>query len=105
MKLSKLHRYQYLEELIRKRKTGNSTELSQKLGVSCRHAYRMIDELKLLGAEIVYSKEKRSFEYIRPCQITIDVNIRFLDEDEIKEINGGFNDKNNFLTFFVNYTG
>ena len=105
MKLSNLYRYKYLEELIRKQKTGNSNELARKLGISSRHVYRMIDEFKLLGADIVYSKERHSFVYVRPCQITIDVSLQFLDEDEMKNINGGCIQKNYFLTFFVNNAG
>jgi len=52
-----------LHELINEETTGVSKELAKKLGLSRASIFRYLGELKLLGAQIAYSKQKRSYIY------------------------------------------
>ena len=58
---------QYIERIIRlirilkQEKTGTASSLSKKLNVSRRTVFRYLDELKLKGADICYSKERDTY--------------------------------------------
>lgn len=89
MIFKQIERIQYIDNLIQKRKTGNAKELSNKVGVSRRHIYRIIENLKDLGVPIEFSKIDNSFIYEKPCRIDIKFQVKFLTEDECLDINGG----------------
>ena len=61
--IEKVHLLERMDQLIRLKSTGTPTELAEKLNVSRSTIYEIIDCLKFLGAEIDYSRTKRSFCY------------------------------------------
>jgi hypothetical protein len=66
-RLRQLERIAYVEELIRKRKTGPPRILAIKLQLSIRTVYRLIEDLKIYyhpALEIVYSKESASYIFL-----------------------------------------
>ena len=85
-----INRFQQLEQLIRLQNTGNAEELGNKLGISKRHVYRLIEEFKDLGLEIEYSKYYRSFVYRKKCKVEININIEILSDKELIEVDGGY---------------
>lgn len=64
-----LNRLEYIDQLIRLESTGNAYELGQKLNISRRHIYRLLEELKDLGASIVYLRQSNSYVYSKPCKL------------------------------------
>lgn len=84
-----IERIEYIDYLIRNRNTGSADEFSEKLGISRRHTYRLIEYLKDLGAPIIFSKVDNSFIYERPCIIDIKFEVRELTEDECVDLQGG----------------
>lgn len=50
-----------LNDLIKRKGTGNYAALAARLKVSPRQVYCLLDALKELGAEIKYCKERQSF--------------------------------------------
>jgi transcriptional antiterminator len=55
-------RTKLLIELIEKKKTGSPGDLANKIGVSKRMVYNILEELRLcLEKEITYSKEEKSY--------------------------------------------
>lgn len=54
---------QRLDELIRRRATGNYQELAQRLDISPATLYRQLDELKAQGAPIAYNRSRKVFYY------------------------------------------
>jgi transcriptional antiterminator len=51
-----------LIELIEKRKTGSPEDLANKIGVTKRMVYHILDDLRLfMEKEITYSKEGKSY--------------------------------------------
>lgn len=56
-------RLQYLDELIRKKATGNPKQLAKKFNVSERTIYDYIKILKDLGADICYCNIAESYIY------------------------------------------
>lgn len=53
----------HLNQLIKNRSTGSPTELAKKMNVSERTAFDYLDILKSLGADIRYSRTRRSYYY------------------------------------------
>jgi len=56
-----LKKISWLIQLLKQEKTGPSDVLAQKIGVSRRTIFRYMDELRLNGAEICYSRSKGTF--------------------------------------------
>lgn len=52
---------QYLQELIEKESTGTPKELARRLGISERMVYRYVDNLKIGGKLISFSRTKNSY--------------------------------------------
>ena len=58
-------RFERIEMLIKLRNTGNPRELSNKLGVSERSVYRIINDFKLYNPnDIQYSKYYKSYVFV-----------------------------------------
>lgn len=60
-----------MDSLIRRKATGNYLQLSQKLGISKASIYRYLDDLRSLGAPIVYCRSRQSFYYSEPFELKI----------------------------------
>ena len=61
-----------LVELLNQENTGSSDCLARKLMVSRRTIFRYLDELRLKGAEIGYSKNKESYYFDNNFSFTED---------------------------------
>lgn len=61
--IAQLKRLDRLSNLIRRKATGPPSELARKLGVSRSTVFNLLRELEILGAEITYCKERRSYVY------------------------------------------
>lgn len=85
-----INRFQQLDQLIRQQRTGNADELGDKLGISKRHAYRLIEEFKDLGLDIKYSRYHRSFVYKKKCKVEISINVEILSDNELFDVDGGY---------------
>lgn len=59
--LKQLERYKKLDELIKQEQTGTPNELANELKISRSHLYRLIEELKDVGAIIGYSRKFSTF--------------------------------------------
>lgn len=53
----------HLNQLIRRKSTGSPIELAKKMNVSERTAFEYLHVLKSLGADIKYSRTRRSYYY------------------------------------------
>lgn len=55
-------RTKLLIDLIEKKKTGSPEDLANKIGVTKRMVYHILDDLRLfMEKEITYSKEEKSY--------------------------------------------
>lgn len=52
-----------MHQLLLHSNTGTPEELSQKLHVSKRQLYNLIDEFKAMGASIKYNRESKTYYY------------------------------------------
>ena len=77
-----LNRLQYLDQLIRQKRTGNAIELACKLKVSRRQVYNCLEELKDFGLQIDYNRHLRSFTYQKSYEVKIIFEIKELSPIE-----------------------
>ena len=63
-----INRIMKLDQMIRLEITGSPQELAEKLNLSERQIYRLIDQMRSLGAEISYSQLKNSYIYLNPVK-------------------------------------
>ncbi len=101
MPLTKLlQRLEYLDRLIRFKNTGTPTELAEKLGVSERTLYRMLEELRIdWKLPIAYDQDNQTYCYLEEGKLVIGFQ-RKLSFDEMARIKGGVS----FSTFHKNLT-
>jgi len=82
----------FLEKLIRQECSGTPDELAERLSVSRRTVYNMIDILESYGATISFSRRRQTFHYTNGKFVDIAVDIRLLTDitaEEMVEISGG----------------
>ncbi len=76
--------------MIQKRTTGTPEEFASMLCVSRRKMYYILDKLKGLGAQVVYSRTERTFYYLKKFDLDISIKIMTKENNEWQEISGGF---------------
>lgn len=74
--LKYIERLKRIDDLIRRKATGNPEEFAKKLNISRSQLLQDLKELKELGAAIEYSFNSRSYYYGEECKIILDFRSR-----------------------------
>lgn len=74
MSMFLLNRLERLDYLIRSRATGTPQELAERLEISERRLYDILNEMRDLGAPIKYSKTLRTYYYARKGKLSVRFN-------------------------------
>jgi predicted DNA-binding transcriptional regulator YafY len=61
--IDEVHRFERLALLIRLENTGPPDELAKTFNVTPRTLYRLLDDMKEVGAPICYDKKRQSYYY------------------------------------------
>jgi predicted DNA-binding transcriptional regulator YafY len=88
-----------MDQLIRQKRTGNSFEFAEKIGISRRQLYNWLNELKSFGLDIAYDRERETYYYTKEYKIRFNVDVEELNEAEATYNTGGFQNilKKHFL--------
>jgi len=94
---------QRIHQLIELSSTGSPEQFAKYLGISESRLYRIIEEMKDLGAPVDYSRQYGTYYYTEPFEMNISCTFRRLTEREQKNISGGIPFLLNFFftAFFV----
>lgn len=84
-----IDRVNRLHELIKRKSTGKPETLAKKLNLSVSRVYQIIEELKLMQVPIAYSRTLQSYYYTNDYEVSIDVQLRPLEEKEHYQTSGG----------------
>lgn len=98
-----IDRVNLLDKLIAAKRTGTPEELAKRINLSKSRLLRVIEDLKLMGAPITYSRQSKTYYYTTNYKMHIILEFTTLGESDMKEINGGsivFN-SNLLNAFFV----
>lgn len=102
--LEQLERLQRMNQLIKAERTGNPDEFSERLGISRRQLYSYIESIKDMGADISYSKNKRTFYFCNGHEVEISYSFKIISKDLSRRINGGFSTNILQRAFFLHRT-
>lgn|SRR5688572_25290676 len=90
---------QRVHDRIAHKSTGTPKEFADRLGISERKLYRILEELRDLGAIITFNSDRLSYIYINDVSININLRIDHFDKTRMK---GGNSSKNfNLLPFLA----
>ncbi|MDL2214999.1 HTH domain-containing protein [Dysgonomonas sp. OttesenSCG-928-M03] len=78
-----IDRMNYLCKLIENESTGTPEELAEKLSVSKRQMFNLINNLKDMGAEIKYNRVRATYYFINDFEMVINVEIRVSDDQNV----------------------
>lgn len=99
MTIKQIERLRRLHHFIKTRQTGSPKELAERLHISERQVYNMIDYLKDIGAKIKFSRSEQTYFYENDFDILINVSVEIMLKDEVLKIFGGTTRLNtNYLT-------
>jgi predicted transcriptional regulator len=73
-----LERLEKIHNLIKVGKTGTPKEFAKKIKISQSQLYYVLDDLKIKGFPIKYSRKLKSYVYKPDCQLEIDYSIRLI---------------------------
>lgn len=98
--IEKLNLIERIDQLIRLKATGTADELAEKLRISRRNVYMIIDLMKSMDAPILYDISKKSFYYEYDCELSIG----FVEKPHgLDKIKGGMKKNNNFFLSLSNF--
>ena len=104
--IEKIKFIERVDSLIRKHSTGNPKELSEKLCISERHVYNLINIMKDMGAPIYYCPYSESYCYNTEVYFNSGFYTKNLKMEEYK---GGvskryhFYKNNNWISEYLNF--
>ncbi len=84
-----IRRIERVNDLIKRRATGNPAEFAQKLHLSESRLYEILKELKTLGLPIAFSHADNSYCYDGSGGIEVKIKGKTLQEKEMENTKGG----------------
>ncbi|MFA5535150.1 MAG: hypothetical protein WDA19_11685 [Mariniphaga sp.] len=87
--LSQLERIKKMNRLIKTEHTGSPKEFAAMLGVCESHLFNLIDDLKVMGAPIRYSRIRQTYFYAIDFEIRLQYSLYFVQQNQLKKIYGG----------------
>ena len=88
--LKQMQRINKANKLIETASTGCPEEFAERLGVSRRQLYNILEQFKDFGAPIKYDKKNETFFYANNFEIELKYSLKTISEEEEKIIFAGF---------------
>lgn len=95
-----IDRMKYIHRLISKERTGDPEHFAGKLTLSKRQLFNILEEMRILGLDIRYSKTRETYYYNGDNYLDISYSLRELSNDEVENITAGmkFSSKCNYIS-------
>lgn len=87
--IKNLERLQQLHGMIEMENTGSPKEISNKMNVSERLVYNLIEQLKDYQAEIYYSRSSKTYYYSNNFELKVNISVSVITNNELTEIFAG----------------
>ncbi|MBL4723932.1 MAG: DNA-binding protein [Lutibacter sp.] len=94
--IKQLERLRKMHQYIKVCNTGSPIEFANKLNISESQLYNILDDLKIKGFPISYSRKLNSYIYYDDCELEIIYSVQLLTPKEKIIIAGGT--INNYFT-------
>jgi len=99
--LEYIDRIKIIHKLIRESRTGTPDNLARRLSISTSRLYVVLDELKLMGAPIEYSRQLQTYYYQQPFEVQIKADFVLLSQQETLKIDAGYFVQENYPLLFL----
>ncbi len=87
--IKSLKRLQQLHLLIENEQTGSPRELSNRMQISERLIYSLLEQLKDFGAKVSYDRTRKTYYYREKFQLYVNISVYVCSNNETREIFGG----------------
>jgi len=87
--IEKAFKIEKLHKLIKSGFIGTSDEYAKNLNISRSCLFNYIEELKYIGADVVYSRELNKYIYLNNFNFEIKYEFSLTEIEEMKKIKGG----------------
>lgn len=89
-----IDRVQRMHQLIQREATGTPEEFAERFNIKRRQLYNILEELRVYGACIRYSRIKNTFYYENDFEVIVKISVIPLSNQEKRTVLAG-NIKNN----------
>jgi predicted DNA-binding transcriptional regulator YafY len=92
-----------MHKFIERSNTGTPEMFAKRLGISQSRLYKIIEEMKDMGAPIDYSRKMETYYYVEDFEINVTCSLKRLSVQEKETISAGCTNVLNFsfTAFFV----
>ncbi len=87
--IKNLERLQQIHLLIKSETTGSPRELANRMHISERLVYHLIEQLKDFSADIAYDRSRKTYYYCDDFQLHVIISVSVMSNNEITTIFGG----------------
>lgn len=87
--LKQLERLRKTHQLIKHENTGTPKELAEKLHISVRQAYLVLEQLKELEAPVLFNRRTATYYYQHDYELTIHISIQVMAGEKLMNIYAG----------------
>lgn len=87
--IKKLERLQQLHQRILAENTGTPEEMAKKMNISKRNFYGLVEDLRIMGAEICYNRTTKTYYYCNDFKIEITISLKVIQEGKARNLYGG----------------
>lgn len=84
-----LERLTRINRLIKEEKTGTPEEFASFLHIGRRRLFEHLDELRTMGVQIGYSKQRGTYYFSNGHEIELSYSFKIISKESVKEIFGG----------------
>ena len=98
--LKQLERLRKAHKLIKTGNTGRPIDFAQKLHISQRELYRILEYLKEMDASILFSRNSGTYYYSDDFELFIDISVKTLVNEELRTIYAGSTLENSLFYSF-----
>ncbi|MCX2432653.1 MULTISPECIES: DNA-binding protein [unclassified Pedobacter] len=99
--LEYIDRIKIIHKLIKESHTGTPENFAKRLSISTSRLYVVLEELKLMGAPIEYSRQLQTYYYTQAFEVNIRADFMVLKPQELISINAGFLNQNHYPLLFL----
>ena len=87
--LKQLERLRQTHQLIKLETTGTPSELSEKLHISVRQTYLILEQLKEFDAPLKFNRRTKTYYYEFDFELTINISIQAMAREKLTNIYAG----------------
>lgn len=84
-----IYKFKKLDALLQAEKTGTRSELINTLGIGKSQLYYYFNLLKDYGADIRFSRIKKSYYYFNTVEVDIAFSVTIIDDSTLLKCTGG----------------